>query len=280
MDDISAVKTVDRLVRVLDCFTPGSPAWSLADLSTRLDLPKSTLHRFLVSLEAHGILRRDESDKRWRLGYRLFVWGNVAVESTGLRQIAAPIMRELVGKTGETVILTVYRAHEVLCIEKVETRHPVRLAFEVGQRRPPHAGASSTVLMAFLSASEIEEIIAEGLPKLCTNTITDPDMLRQYLSRVRREGYAVSTEETDPDAWGVATPVYGANNEVIAAVGVVGPSSRFSDSQSLEYASACCAAARQISALISMGGAPGSDFDQDTHRLPPSVKAVRIKQNH
>ena len=79
MSDHSSVKTVDRLVRVLDSFS-GRPTWSLAELSTHLGLPKSTLHRFLVSMEAHGILRRDSGDKRWRLGYHLVLWGNLAAQ--------------------------------------------------------------------------------------------------------------------------------------------------------------------------------------------------------
>ncbi|MEA3340103.1 MAG: helix-turn-helix domain-containing protein, partial [Chloroflexota bacterium] len=62
----SSVKTVDRLVRVLNSFSPDRAAWSLTELSAHLDLPKSTLHRFLVSLEFHNILRRDHTDKLWR----------------------------------------------------------------------------------------------------------------------------------------------------------------------------------------------------------------------
>jgi len=51
------VKTIDRLVKIMDCFSPEQPVWSLRELSEQLQLPPSTLHRFLVSLEAHGILR-------------------------------------------------------------------------------------------------------------------------------------------------------------------------------------------------------------------------------
>jgi len=247
----TSVKTIDRLVAILDSFSPDHPTWSLAKLSQHLDLPKSTLHRFLSSLETHGVLRRDADDKRWRLGYRLVTWGALASESTDLRHVAMPIMQELVSATGETVVLTVYQGQEVICIEKVETSHSVRLTLDVGTRRSPHAGASSKVLMAYLPEAEIQTIVQQrGLPQLCSNTITDPGELVAELERIRAQGYAESLEETDPGAWGVATPIYERNGTITAAIGIAGPLSRFDDERRQQYVDLCCQATQKISALV------------------------------
>lgn len=249
--NLSSVKTINRLVTILDCFSSDRPTWSLTELCAHLGLPKSTLHRFLTGLEAHGILRRDPGDMRWRLGYRLFTWGSLAVESTGLRHIARPVMHELVDATGETAILTVYGDQEVICIEKVETRHPVRVALQVGNRRPPHAGASSKVLMAFLPPEEIQAIIRDkGLPRLCTYTITDAETLRVELARIREQGYAESCEETDPGAWGVATPIMDRHGGVVAAIGIAGPLSRYSEQAASQAIALCRQAALHIAALL------------------------------
>jgi DNA-binding IclR family transcriptional regulator len=247
------VKTVDRLVKILDAFSSERASWSLADLSAHLNLPKSTLHRFLMSLEAHGILRRDTDDKRWCLGYRLFVWGSLAAESTGLRHIARPFMRHLVAATGETVILTACYEHEVICIEKVETNRSVRMTMDVGTRRPLHAGASSKALMAYLPQNEIQSIVDRGLSKMCINTITDPDTLAGELAAIRRQGYAESQEETDLGAWGVATPVFDGRGDVIAAIGIAGPSSRLSNALVESYVTLCKDASQQISQLLRSG---------------------------
>ena len=251
MGKTTSVKTIDRLVAVLDCFSAEKPAWSLTELSQRLGLPKSTLHRFLTALESHSVLRCDPRDKRWRLGYRLLIWGNLAAESSGLRHIARPVMEDLVSATRETAILTVYYQQEVVCIEKVETDHPVRMTLHVGTRRPPHAGPSSKVLMAYLPDEEIQAIVREkGLPRLCVNTITDPDRLREELARIRERGYAESHEETDLGAWGVATPVFDRDGKVVAAIGVAGPRSRYTEQRAQEFVALCRQAARRISALI------------------------------
>ncbi len=249
MEDTS-VKTVDRLVEILDSFTRDRPGWSLSELSLHLGLPKSTLHRFLVGLERHGIMRRDENG-RWLLGYRLFIWGSLAVESTGLRQVAAPIMRELAERTGETVILTEYRNGDVICTEKIETTHSVRLAMHVGAVRAPHAGASSKVLMAYLPPAEVAKIIQErGLPRLCERTITDPRILQEELRQIRTRGYAESYEETDRGAWGIATPIRDWRGEVVAGLGIAGPTVRYSKQQMQEYVRFCREAAERISALL------------------------------
>jgi len=255
----TSVKTVDRLVKILDCFSFERPTWSLAELCAELDLPKSTLHRFLVSLEAHGILRRDPVDVRWRLGYRLFIWGTLAEKSTGLRQVTHPVMQELVDATQETALLTVYQAQDVVCVAKVETNYPVRMTLVEGGRHPLHAGASSKVLMAYLSPNEIQSIIQDkGLPKLCSNTITDPDKLLEELAKIRQQGYARSLEETDPGAWGVAAPIYNERKDVVAAIGVAGPSSRFTDDLAQQYAALCKQAALRISTLLSWGIDPSA----------------------
>jgi DNA-binding IclR family transcriptional regulator len=251
MEKASSVTTVDRLVRVLDSFSPERSAYTLSELSARLDLPKSTLHRFLVSLETHGILRRNPDDKLWRLGYRLFVWGLLAEEATGLSHLARPLMQEIADSTGEMVALTVYSGHEVLCVDKIDTHHSVRLALEVGSRRPAHAGASSKVLLAYQTEAEIEAVVKErGLPKLCKNTITDPAELADELARIRTQGYALSIEETDVGAWGVATPIWERSGIVVAAIGVAGPSLRFSEELIERYVAECRQACQAVTKLL------------------------------
>jgi len=247
----TSVKTIDRLVRIIDAFSPARLSWTLTDLSERLSVPKSTLHRFLRSLDAHGILRQDDETKQWRLGYRLSVWGSLAQRSTALHDVARPVMRDLTAQTGETSLLTIYHGGEVVCVEKIESSHSVRLALDVGTRRSPHAGASSKVLMAFLSPEETELILRDrGLPKLCVNTITDEHELEAELAMIRELGYAQSVEETDLGAWGVATPIRDWDGEVIAAIGVAGPTSRFGEELARDYVMRCEEAARRVSSAL------------------------------
>ncbi len=264
----SSVRTIDRLVHILNYFTGDKTTWSLSELSVRLELPKSTLHRFLVGLERHDIMRRDENGK-WLLGHQLFIWGSLAVESTGLCQVAAPVMRELAERTGETVLLTEYRNGDVICIEKIETTHSVRLAMNAGAVRAPHAGASSKILLAYLPAAEVEQVIrTRGLPWLCTNTITDPAALRAELTQIRERGYAESYEETDIGAWGIATPIRNWRGEVVAGLGIAGPVIRYSEQQMGRYVRFCQDAAARISVLFGHRPTPTAKDGPTTPTVP------------
>jgi IclR family KDG regulon transcriptional repressor len=254
--DNSSVKTIDRLVKILGYFAQGHPAVSLAELSEYLNMPKSTLHRFLVSLESHGILRRDEAnEKKWLPGYQLIVWGSVAAENSSIREIARPFLADLATASGEMAILTVYRAHEVLCIDIAETSHRVALKMKIGVQRAAHAGASSKALIAYLPDEEVMAIVEDkGLPKLCTNTITEVEALNTELARIRERGYADSLEETDPGAWGVATAIRDWKGQVLGAIGLAGPTMRYSVDNVRKYAALCSDYADRISKTLRGGG--------------------------
>ena len=256
MEADSGIKILDKLVDIIDAFNPQHPAWTLADLSAHLGIPKPSLHRFLVALEEHGIVSHQTGDGLWHLGYRLFVWGNLVPRITSLQRVAKPIVRWLSEATEETAILTAYEGKEVVSIDKVESRHAVRLTLDIGSRRPVHAGASSKVLAAYLSQEEIDAIVRDkGLPRLNTNTITDPRLLAAELQRIRDNGYALSDEETDVGAWGVATPILDDKGRVVAAIGVAGPTVRYEKQIALRYVDLCRQAAIKITQELS-GGTP------------------------
>jgi len=246
----SGVKTVDRMVSILECFTLEKPAWSLADLTSQLKVPKSSLHRHLMGLEHHGILRRD-ANKLWHLGYRLFIWGTLVPEISNLQHISKPFIRDLFHATNESVILTIYDNHEIVCIDKLESNHAVRLTLSVGMRRMAHAGASSKILMAYLPEDEIQAIIEKkGLIKLSANTIIDPGELKAELARIRQNGYAFSVEETDSGAWGVATPILDNGEQVVAGIGIAGPKSRLSNTLQAKYVDLCLLASEEITKIF------------------------------
>jgi DNA-binding IclR family transcriptional regulator len=133
-------------------------------------------------------------------------------------------------------------------VEIVESRHLLRLAMRVGQPFPLHAGASSKVLLAFLSDQEIERILGgivfEPIKK---NTITNLEKFREELHLTRNRGYAVSFEETDGGAMGIAAPVYDHTGQIVAGIGILAPITRVPEARVPEMAEPVLLASYQLS---------------------------------
>ena len=250
----SAGRSVIRIAEILNCFSVEEPVHNLTAISKRLALPKSTTHRLLTTLVSQGFLMRDVHGRGYQLGYQLLHWGMVAQAALDLRNEALPILRSLSKSVDETAILTVRDGSRGLYLEIVESSQPVRLTMQVGQRLRLHAGASSKVLLAFLSEAEIAQTLsAMELVPLARHTITDQTLLRAELAAIRQRGYATSLEETDQGAMGIAAPVYDRTGQPVAGIGIAAPLTRIPLERVPEVAPLVIDASHQLSARL---GAP------------------------
>jgi DNA-binding IclR family transcriptional regulator len=220
----SPSRTINRICDILNSFSDHEAYLTLTEISIRIQLPKSTTFRFLEALESQGMIHYDSNHKGYRLGHRLIHLGMLAQASIDLRNDALPILRSLTEETGETSILSMRFGSNGTWVEMIESRQPVRLAMRVGQPLLLHAGASSKVLLAFLPEDEIERILGQmDLVPIATNTITDPERLKDELRIIREHGYATSFEETDEGAMGIAAPVFDHTGRPIAGIGIAAP---------------------------------------------------------
>jgi IclR family KDG regulon transcriptional repressor len=257
--EASAVRTVNRICDVLNCFSYDEPVLTLTAISNHLGLPKSTIHRLLTALERQGFLTHRANGRGYQLGYQLLRWGMLAQATLDLRNEALPILCTLSAATGETAILSVRGGNEGICVEMVESNQPVRLAMYIGQRRMLHAGASAKVLWAFLPDAEVRRILNEiELVALKPNTITDHGKMYQELITIRERGYATSFEETDSGAMGVAAPVYECTGQVVAGIGIAAPIARIPPDKVPRVAPLVIDAARQLSARLGADVGPGT----------------------
>jgi DNA-binding IclR family transcriptional regulator len=164
-------------------------------------------------------------------------------------------MRRLAEETGETIVLTVVNdaRDRAVCIERIESRHDLRLHLEVGEQSPLHAGASSKVLLAYFRPDDVEALGRRvGLPQLARNTITHLEDLQEELRRIREAGYAFSTEETDTGAWGVAAPILDPESRALAALGIACPTSRHSEDAQRQFVSLVVQGSHEVARALGL----------------------------
>ncbi|RLL68688.1 IclR family transcriptional regulator [Streptomyces sp. Z26] len=215
-------QTVDRALSILPLLARG-PA-NLEQVSQQLGVHKSTALRLLRTLHEHGIVYR-QPDQRYRLGARLFALAQEAIENLDVREIAHPHLVRLNEKTGHTVHLAVYEESDVLYLDKVESRYPVRMYSRIGKPVAITVAAVAKLLLADLPEQERREI-ADGLdyPAYTARSTPDAAAFLAELARVREQGWATDLGGHEESINCVAAPIRGADGRVVAAMSVSAPS--------------------------------------------------------
>ncbi|MFD3451769.1 IclR family transcriptional regulator [Streptomyces sp. NPDC058691] len=214
-------QTVDRALRILPLLAEG-PA-NLEQVATRLDVHKSTALRLLRTLHEHGMVYRQD-DQRYRLGTRLFALAQEAMENLDVRGIAHPHLVALNELTGHTVHLAVYEEGEVVYIDKVDSRYPVRMYSRIGRPVAITVAAVAKLLLADLPEAE-RRAVARGLeyPRYTSRSTPDAAAHLAELARVREQGWASDLGGHEESINCVAAPVRGADGRVAAACSLSAP---------------------------------------------------------
>ena len=193
---------VSRALAVLGSFSKDRPEQTLGEIQQATGMASATAHRLASELVEWGALDR-VGRGRYRVGLRLWQVGSLAPQARDLRDVALPFLQDLLEVTREVVHLAVLDDGQVLYIERLMSRPEVQVRSRVARRLPLHATGPGKVLLAYSRPEYVEEVIAAGLPRQASRTITDAAVLRRALTGVRRTGYCLSRDEiTDgPPRW-------------------------------------------------------------------------------
>jgi DNA-binding IclR family transcriptional regulator len=248
------IQAIERAVTLLNAFSAEEPELGVTELASRVGLHKSTVHRFLVNLEAGGLVERNPRTGRYRLGIRIFELGGLVMQRMNLWEEALPFLEDLVGDTGETGHLAVLDNGEAIYIERVEARRALRIPAAVGKGYPVHATNLGKVLLADLPAEEVEAIVTErGLARFTGQTITTREDLTRELTLIRERGYAVDDEEYDEGLRCIGAPVFDHTGGVVAALGIGGPATRITPERVEGFADRVMQAAAGLSRRLGAG---------------------------
>jgi IclR family acetate operon transcriptional repressor len=241
------IQSVDRAISILNAFSINEAQLGVTELSHRLGLHKSTVHRLLASLEKGGLVERDPRNRKYSLGIRLIELAGTMLNSRNVPQVVRPYLHYVADAVEELTYLAYLVRGEVLNVEQVPGPHLVQSVGWQGRRTPLHCTSAGKIFMAHMSEKQLEGVFEAGLQSLTSKTITDPADLRYELERVREQGYATSFEELEEGTNALAVPIRSPNDEVIAAIGVVGPSYRFTPERAMSHLDVIRSVAREVS---------------------------------
>ncbi len=232
---------LDRAVSILDAVERGARTHPAVVQATGLS--RTTAHRLLKSLEAHGFLEY-VGGHGYRLGPRLLKLAAMAMQEPSLRDAAHPALERLAAATGESAQLFVTSLEGRICVDAVESSSELRTFVPIGEELPIWAGSAGKVFLASMTAQRAEEHIARA--RALTTATPTGERLRRQLATVRRQGWAASSGERQAGVASVSAPVRGPRDETIAAVSISGPTSRIRRVDARRYAQAVMGTAREI----------------------------------
>lgn len=246
----STVAALDRGLVVLEAVAHLQSA-TLSDLALHVDMPPSTVHRVLATLQKHGFADFDTSVQEWAVGIGAFRVGSTYLARSNLIEASLIVLRELTAQTGETANLGIAEAGNIVFVSQVETKNPIRAMFRQGTGSPMHASGIGKAMLAKRPHKDVAKHVAQfGQPSFTPLTLTTPEALYADLETVSAQGWAVDNEERYLGMRCVAAAVYNGQGEAIAGVSVSAPTARFSDQVLQETGPVVRAAAAKLTAMI------------------------------
>lgn len=228
-EDAAGPRAVLRVLDVLMALASRPDGSSLAELAPRLDVPKTSLHRLLRTLERGGYLTCQDST--YRLGPASFrlasVIGSVA-PATAFPACARPVIEQLAQDSHETVMLGVLLEDrpELLYIDVIDSQAPVRFSVPIGDLRPLYTAASGKAVLAFMPADAQREYLATTRFEQFTPYTTGKKDLPAQLEETRRSGVAFDGNGRELGAGALASPIFDSAGKAFASVSVAGPTDR------------------------------------------------------
>jgi DNA-binding IclR family transcriptional regulator len=232
-----AVIAVTRALRVLEAFGVNDSQLSLAEISRRTGIHKTTVLRLARTLAADNYLVQKE-DGSWRLG-RAAGWLGACYQATfNVQDIVEPVLRELTIKTGESASFYVREGQQRTCLVRVEGPQAIRHHVRIGAALPLDSGSPGRVILAF-----------SGEPG-------------ELYEMIRRRGYHLSLGEREPEVSSVSAPVFGLHWRLLGSMCISGPTSRLPEERLIELAQTVVDAANKLSYAMAGSQRPAMNFDK------------------
>ena len=224
-----AVKSVVKVLDILEHLGSSQRAVSVSDLARATGLNVSTAFRLLQTLMGRGYVDQERDNRGYLLGPRFFQMGSAYLQGSDLAAIARPHLEALRDSVGETAYLVIFSQGEIVQLGKADGKQAVSATIRSMVREPAYCTATGKVLLSGLDDDELEKYVESvQLQALTPQTVTSKAQLRREIAKVRENGYAVDDEEYVPNLCCVSVPVRNRNGGgSIAAISIAMPKMRF-----------------------------------------------------
>jgi DNA-binding IclR family transcriptional regulator len=252
MTDIrGAVPALERGLDILRLFKRARAAITPPEMARELAIPRSTVHRLVITLEAMGFLRRVAHGGAFALGPAVLSIGFEYLGSLDIVELSNPVLAQLRDETNCSTHLAIRNGKDMVYLARHPSRAGVISNVSVGSTLPAHATVIGRTTLADLSHDELLALYGDGpLPRFTEHTPATLAALEALLAEDRRAGYAISHGFFERGVTSVAAPIRDRSGRVVASINAVAADPTIEDFVRGELKDKVTAAAAQISAML------------------------------
>jgi DNA-binding IclR family transcriptional regulator len=200
----------------------------VTELASALELAPSTVHAHLATLVDNEYVVKDGDV--YQLSLQFLGLGDYVRNRRKAYRIAESYTEKLAAETECRAVFAVEENGRGVYMYTFSGEHAVWTYSTVGKRFYLHQTAAGKSILSRLPEERVDALVEEwGLPAATEHSITDPDALRDELSRIRDEGVAFNHEEQLSGVKAVGVPVDGSDGQVVGAFSVASPANRLTD---------------------------------------------------
>ena len=240
-----------RVIKILEA-TAGGGELKLSELSSKLNIPKSTLSPILNTLAECGYLSGEGGE--YTPGVALYSFGNAFSGSFPVIEYVKERLKRLVFEFGETCYFGVLDGGYVLYVDKVDSTNPLRVLVTTGRRLPAYSTGIGKALLTDKTEEELLELYPDGFERITDKTVTDVKRLLEELKAARESGYTEEIEESTEHIRCFGAPIR-KGGKVAAAISIAIPVFRFDGNRGKAMADALKKTAEEISEVLDKTGA-------------------------
>jgi len=219
------VQSAERMFDILEVLSGEKEGLRLTEIGRRVGLHKSTVYRFLASMEKRGYVEKIQDKGLYRLGLKFIELSGAHLNNLELATEAQPYLQRLANLSTQAVYLAVRDQEDIVYIDKVETFQSIRKYSIIGRRSPSYCTALGKALLTGLCEYHLEALFGDKKLKAYTqHTITDVRRLMAEVEEAKKRGWTQDNEEYEERVRCIAAPIYDYRNNVIASVSTSGPS--------------------------------------------------------
>ena len=244
---------LERTLGILEYLAVNADGVPMATIADEIGFPRSAAHRLLADLSRCGYVRQTRKHGDYVLTTKLASLGLIHLSSTGIVDIAQPLLDSLAETSGELVRLSVVDGDRITWVARAQgAMRGLRYDPDMGMDARLSCTATGHAWLLTMTDEEALQRVSRqgfGAPEdFGPNAPTTVRALLKFIHAARSRGFSMIDEVFAPAMSAMAAPVLGKGNIAIGVISIAGPKVRLTEKRMLQLGPALLDAAAELAA--------------------------------